>query len=63
LINGTLSVAYPIGDARQSGRSWVANSQFDCYVKTLHRGSSFGMMLGYCTPSFNDQAVQLKGCF
>lgn len=35
LISDTLSVAYPIGEARQSGKSWVANSQFDRYVKAL----------------------------
>lgn len=35
LIHDTLSVAYPIGDARQSGKSWVANSQFDSYVTAL----------------------------
>lgn len=35
LIHDTLSVAYPIGKARQSGRSWVTNSQVDCYVEAL----------------------------
>lgn len=35
LMQDTLSVAYPIGNARQSGRSWVPNAQFKTYVKTL----------------------------
>lgn len=35
LMHDTLSVAYPIGKARQSGRSWVPNSQFRSYVNTL----------------------------
>jgi hypothetical protein len=35
LIRDTLSVAYPIGKARQSGMSWVTNSQFECYVEAL----------------------------
>lgn len=35
LISDTLSVAYPIGEARQSGKFWVANSQFDRYVNAL----------------------------
>lgn len=37
LIHDTLSVAYPIGDSRHSGRSWVAHSQFDSYVKALQK--------------------------
>ncbi len=37
LIHDTLSVAYPIGDARKSGRSWVADSQFYSYVKAIQK--------------------------
>lgn len=35
LISDTLSVAYPIGEARNSGKFWVSQTQFNSYVKAL----------------------------
>jgi hypothetical protein len=35
LIFDTLSVAYPIGEARNSGKFWVPQTQFNSYVSAL----------------------------
>ncbi len=48
LIHDTLSVAYPIGKARYSGRSWVANSQINCYVEALRNEL---VQMGVCIDS------------
>lgn len=35
LIRDTLSVSYPVGDGRQSGKTWVTNSQVTKYTQQL----------------------------
>jgi N-6 DNA Methylase len=35
LIEDTLSISYPIGDSRQSGKSWVRPTQYGAFVKQL----------------------------
>ena len=35
MIQDTLSVSYPVGDGRRSGRTWVTNSQVIKYAQQL----------------------------
>lgn len=35
LIHDTLSVSYPVGDGRRSGKTWVTNSQVTMYAQQL----------------------------
>lgn len=35
LIEDTLSISYPIGESRQSGKSWVRPTQFEGFVRQL----------------------------
>jgi len=50
-------------DAKSGCREYVING-LDRFVAGKYAPQiSFGMMLGYCTPQFNDPAVELKGYF
>lgn len=50
-------------DAVSGCREYVVNGLDRFVVGKYAPQMSFGMMLGYCRPGFNDPAVQLNGYF
>lgn len=50
-------------DVTSGCREYVVNGLHRFVAGMYAPQMSFGMMLGYCTPGFNDPAVQLKGYF